>query len=48
MAEINLNSDSSGIAGILSQITPIIETMMNLMITFYLIKMMMGMFQGFA
>lgn len=47
MAEINITGDS-GIAGVLSQITPIIETMMNLMITFYLIKMLMGMFHGFT
>lgn len=39
---------TNDISGILEQITPIITTMMNLMLTFYMIKMMMGMFRGFT
>ena len=36
------------VSGILEQITPILTTVLNLMITFYLIKMLMGMFRGFT
>jgi len=36
------------ISGLMEQITPLITTIVNLMLTFYLIKMIMGMFKGFT
>jgi len=36
------------VSGIMEQLTPLITTIMNLMLTFYLIKMIMGMFKGFT
>lgn len=45
MAEVPIESQGLNIGDIVSQITPLMTSMMSLMITFEMLKMVMGMFR---
>lgn len=45
MAEVEISGGGFNIGGIVEQITPLMTTMMSMMITFEMLKMVMGLFR---